>query len=120
MISKQPPSKGSLGRFLVICPATVRALPKSRARGGSETVPSVSLKHLDWPRPLSQRSFMPVRSATGKLNSMTEKARMSPRPRCGSLHQYVDAAGGDGELAPGLVVDRHAARDAFGAGAAFG
>src|ERR1700730_11719835 len=36
------------------------------------------------------------------------------------LDQHVDAAGGEGELAPGLVVDRHAVLDALGATNAFG
>src|SRR3984893_17212362 len=33
------------------------------------------------------------------------------------LDQHVDAAGGEGELAPGLVVDRHARFDALGTAA---
>src|SRR5215467_11519455 len=36
------------------------------------------------------------------------------------LDQHIDAAGGDGELAPGLVIDRHAVLDALGAGQALG
>src|SRR5208282_4746454 len=36
------------------------------------------------------------------------------------LHQHVDAAGGDSELAPSLVVDRHAVLDALGAGQPLG
>src|SRR5436309_15265792 len=40
----------------------------------------------------------------------------SARPRLRRLDQHVDAAGGEGELAPGLVIDRHAVLDALGAG----
>src|SRR6266478_419495 len=36
------------------------------------------------------------------------------------LDQHVDATGGDGELAPGLVINRHALFDALGAGEALG
>src|SRR6266851_8351843 len=36
------------------------------------------------------------------------------------LDQHIDAAGGEGELAPGLVVDRHAVLDALGAAEALG
>src|ERR1700730_16953753 len=36
------------------------------------------------------------------------------------LDQHIDAAGGEGELAPGLVVDRHALGDTLGAADPFG
>src|ERR1700732_3711858 len=39
----------------------------------------------------------------------------SARRHLRRLDQHVDAAGGEGELAPGLVVDRHAVFDALGA-----
>src|SRR5438093_12227397 len=38
----------------------------------------------------------------------------------GRLDQHIDAAGGKGELAPGLIVDRHAVLDALGAGEPLG
>ena len=42
--------------------------------------------------------------------------RVSRRLRPRRFDQHVDAAGGDGELAPGLVVDRDAVGEALGAG----
>src|ERR1700730_15724447 len=44
--------------------------------------------------------------------------RMSARRPLRRLAQHIDAAGGEGELAPGLVIDRHALFDALGAGEA--
>ena len=35
-------------------------------------------------------------------------------PRRGRLDQHINAAGGDGELAPGLVIDRHTFGDPLG------
>jgi hypothetical protein len=38
----------------------------------------------------------------------------------GRFDQHIDTTGSDGELAPGLVVDRHAVFDALGAADALG
>ncbi len=42
------------------------------------------------------------------------------RRRLRRLDEHVDAAGGDGELAPGFLINGHAVFDAFGAGEALG
>src|SRR4051812_38933445 len=59
-----------------------------------------------------------VLSRAGRPPGRWPNSQCPLRPR--RLDQHVDAAGGDRELAPRLVVDRHAVGDAFGAGAAFG
>jgi hypothetical protein len=43
---------------------------------------------------------------------------VSTSPAAPALDYHVDGAGGDGELAPGLVVERHPVLDALGAGQA--
>src|SRR6516225_12300339 len=42
------------------------------------------------------------------------------RLRLGRFDQHIDTAGGDGELAPGLVIDRHAVLDPLGPADALG